>query len=121
MLFVPPEGAELVEVHATGAIFLVALVRRGGAVVVCKRLVPRVRGEHAGRAAIAREALFLSRARHPAVPELLGLGTGAGGPFGLEARVPGVIVRGLVEGWSPPGLGVPPSLVPHVAAAAAEA
>src|ERR1700733_4927588 len=119
MLFVPPEGAELVEVHATGAIFLVALVRRGGAVVVCKRLVPRVRDEQAGRAAIAREALFLARARHPSVPGLIGVGKDAAGPFVLEERVVGVSARGLVEAWRERG-GVPPSLVAHVAIGAAE-
>jgi serine/threonine protein kinase len=121
MLFVAPEGTELVELLAVGTVFLVALVRREGAVVVCKRLVPRVRGEHAGRAAIAREALFLARARHPAVPRLLGVGSDAEGPFVLEERVAGVSARGLVEAWRARGESVPPSLVAHVAIAAAEA
>jgi serine/threonine-protein kinase len=121
MPFPAPEGTELVELIAAGTVFLVALVRRGGEAVVCKRLVPRVRDEHAGRAAMAREGLFLSRARHPAVPALLGVGSDAYGPFVLESRVPGVTARGLVEAWRARGAGVPPSLVAHVAAAAAEA
>jgi serine/threonine protein kinase len=121
MHFAAPDGTELVEPLATGTIFHVVVVRDGGALAVCKRLVPRVRAEQAGRAAIVREAMLLSRARHPALPGLRRVGSDAHGPFVIEERVPGTSVRGLVEGWRARGRGVPPLLVAHLASAAAEA
>jgi eukaryotic-like serine/threonine-protein kinase len=131
MRFLAPAGTELVEPLPGGSVFQVARVREGGAVVVCKRLLPRVRSEPAGRAAIVREATALSRARHPALPDLLRVGSDAQGPFVLEAHAAGTSVRDLVAGWrnrhagghagGRPGGGVPPRLVAHLALAAAEA
>ena len=121
MHFHAPEGTDLVAPLATGAVFMVALVRDRGEVVVCKRLLPRVRAEPAARAAMAREGLALSRARHPSLPDLRRVGADAQGPFILETRARGASVRALVDGWNARGKGVPPRLVAHVAAAAAEA
>ena len=129
MRFAPPEDTELVAPLGTGAVFQVALVRvsraagAAGEIAVCKRLLPRVRAEPAARSAIVREALALSRARHPSLPALLRVGTDAHGPFVLEERVEGTSVRALVDAWRAPPRGrpVPPRLVAHLAAAAAEA
>src|ERR671924_135817 len=44
MTFAAPEGTALVAPLATGTVFQVALVRDRGDVVVCKRLLPRMRG-----------------------------------------------------------------------------
>ena len=121
MRFVAPEGTELVAPLPNGSVFQVARVRAGGVVVVCKRLLPRVRREPAGRAAIVREATALARAHHPALPVLYRVGTDGHGPFVLEAHAEGTSVRGLVEGWRARGREVPPRLVAHLAHAAAEA
>lgn len=126
MRFVVPEGADLVADLATGTLFQVALVRERGpgadsVLSVCKRLLPRVRDEPAGRAAIVREASLLSRVHHRALPELRRVGLDAHGPFLIEAWVEGVSVRGLVDGWRARGSVVPPRIVAHLAAAAAEA
>jgi serine/threonine-protein kinase len=121
MRFAAPEGADLVAPLATGTVFQVALVRDRGEVAVCKRLLPRMRAEPAARAALAREALVLARARHPAIPELRRVGTDAEGPFVIEARAEGTSLRALADGWRARGRPVPPRLVAHVAAAAAEA
>jgi serine/threonine protein kinase len=121
MRFVAPEGTELVEPLPSGSVFQVARVRVDRAVVVCKRLLPRVRGEPAGRAAIVREATALSLSRHPALPALIRVGTDGHGPFVLEAHAEGTSVRGLVEGWRARGGRVPLRLVAHLAQAAAEA
>lgn len=121
MLFDPPEHTELCALLATGTVFQVALVRDHGELAVCKRLLPRVRDEPAARAAMVREATVLARARHAALPALRRVGQDAHGPFVIEARVEGTSARGLVEGWRARGLPVPPRLVAHLAAAAAEA
>jgi serine/threonine protein kinase len=121
MPFPPPAGTTFLAPLATGTIFAVALVQDHGAVAVCKRLLPRMRAEPAARAAMAREGLILARAHHPALPALIRVGTDAEGPFLLETRVEGASVRALVEGWAARGQPVPPRLVAHVAAAAAEA
>src|SRR3954471_10090418 len=110
MLFAAPEETELVAMLATGSVFQVALVRDHGELVVCKRLLPRVRAEPAARAAIVREAMALGRARHPALPELRRVGHDAHGPFVIEARVEGMSARALVEGWRARGRPVPPRL-----------
>jgi serine/threonine protein kinase len=121
MRFVAPEGTELVEPLPNGSVFQVARVRHGGALVVCKRLLPRVRQEPAAKAAIVREASALASARHPAVPELVAVGSDAHGPYVLEGYVEGVSLRALVEAWRERGADVPPTLVAHIALAAAEA
>lgn len=121
MLFPAPDGATLVSSLATGTMFMVGLVRVGHEVLVCKRLLPRMREEPAARAALAREALLLSRAHHHALPELRRVGSDDHGPFLIETRAEGVSLRALVEGWREREKPVPPRLVAHVAAAAATA
>lgn len=98
-----------------------AMVRRAGVTLVCKRLTPRVREEAAGKAAMVREAQLLSLSRHPALPSLEGVGTDTDGPFVLETWTEGASIRALVEGWRLRGLVVPPRLVAHLAHAAATA
>jgi serine/threonine-protein kinase len=121
MLFTAPDDAELVAMLATGSVFQVALVRDHGELAVCKRLLPRVRAEPAARAAMVREAMVLTRARHAALPALRRVGSDTHGPFVIEARVEGTSVRALVEGWRARGGPVPPRLVAHLAHAAAAA
>jgi serine/threonine protein kinase len=121
MRFTPPEGTTLVAPLPNGSVFHVALVRERDLVMVCKRLLPRVRHEPAARAAMVREAMALTRAKHPALPDLYRVGNDEHGPFLLEARVEGTSVRALIEGWRARGKPVPPRLVAHLAAAAAEA
>ena len=96
-------------------------MRDGGAARVCKRLLPRVREEPAARAAMVREAMALSRARHPALPELFRVGNDAHGPFVIESRVEGASVRAIVEGFREQGRAVPPRLIAHLAEASAAA
>jgi serine/threonine protein kinase len=125
VLFVAPAGTTLVEALPSGSVFQVARVRHSGGVaggvVVCKRLLPRVREEPAARAALVREAKALGRARHPALPTLLDVGNDGHGPFVIESDIPGISVRALVEGWHARRCEVPPRLVTHLAVAAAEA
>ncbi len=127
MLFVAPAGTELLGTLPSGSVFQVARVRDDGAragapaIAVCKRLLPRVRGEPAARAAIVREAMALGRARHPALPELRRVGSDAHGPFLIEGHVEGASLRAVIEGWRARGERVPPRLVAHFAHAAAEA
>lgn len=121
MLFVAPEGTEIVAPLPTGGVFQVARVRHRGAIAVCKRLLPRVRHEAAGRAAMVREASALARARHPSLPELREVGSDAHGPFVIEGFVEGASLRAVIDGWRARGKNVPPRLVAHFALAAAEA
>lgn len=121
MPYAAPAGTELVAPMGAGSVFEVALVRQAGRTLVCKRLLPRVVHEAAGRAAIEREARFLALARHPALPTLQRVGTDAVGPFLLETRMEGASIRALVEGWQRRGAPVPPRLVAHLAGAAAGA
>ena len=121
MHFPAPEGTELVEPLPAGSVFQVAKVRERGAIVVCKRLLPRVREEPAARAALVREASALAKAKHPAVPALRRVGSDAHGPFVIEEHAEGVSARALVEGWRARGRSVPARLCEHLAAAAAEA
>jgi len=121
MPFAAPKGTTLIAPIGAGSVFDVALVREGTRTLVCKRLTSRARGEAAGRAAIAREARFLSLARHPSLPLLRRVGSDERGPFLLETRAEGASIRALVEGWRRRGEGVPPRLVAHVALAATTA
>lgn len=114
MQFIAPIGTELVAPLARGSVFHAALVRAGDRVLVCKRLLPRARHEPAGRAAMAREGLALSRARHRSLPELIRVGSDAHGPFVIESRVVGVSLAALIEGWRARGSKVPARLVAHV-------
>ena len=120
MLFVPPEGTSLDAELAAGTVFHVALVRAGSEVVVCKRLVPRVREEPAARIAIVREAMLLSRVHCRALPMFRRVGTDAHGPFVLEELVEGVSFQQLVDAWRSRRRRVPPRLVSHLAVTAAE-
>lgn len=121
MPFAAPAGTELLSPIGTGSVFAVALVQKGGRTLVCKRLTPRVRDEPAARAAIAREAQFLSLARHPSLPSLAFVGTDAEGPFVLETRAEGSSIRAIMEGWGERGARVPKALVAHVAASSSAA
>lgn len=118
MAFVAPEGTVLVAPIGAGSVFDVALVREGDAALVCKRLVPRLLREPAGRAAMVREAKALALARHASLPTLVRVGNDGRGPFLLETRADGVSARELVDGWQLRGGTVPPLLVRHVARAA---
>lgn len=115
MPYAAPARTELLDILGAGSVFHVALVRADNQTLICKRLTPRMVREHAGRAAIVREARALSLAKHPALPTLVALGSDAHGPFILETRVPGVPLRALVEGWRARGQRVPPRLVGHIA------
>jgi serine/threonine protein kinase len=121
MPFAPPDGTVLVEPLGSGSVFEVAAVRDGGAIVACKRLTPRAGRARAARAAMVREAKVLARARHPSLPALVRVGSDGHGPFVIESLVRGATVRAIVEGWRARGQRVPPRLVAHLAAAAAEA
>lgn len=121
MSFIAPQGTELVAPLSHGSVFLAALVRADGEVMVCKRLLWRVRSEPAARAAMAREGLALSRVKHRALPALHRVGSDAHGPFVIESRVLGTSLAALVEGWRARGAAVPPRLAAHVAVEAATA
>ncbi|WP_437990140.1 protein kinase domain-containing protein [Sorangium sp. So ce145] len=124
MPYPAPDGTRLIEHLGAGATFDVALVRLGGSppgpTLVCKRLVPGVLHEHAGRAAMVREAKVLSLVRHPALPALARVGADRHGPFLLESRREGTSLRDVLDGWR--GLGRPPpaSLITHVVRSAIE-
>jgi eukaryotic-like serine/threonine-protein kinase len=121
MPYPTPEGAEMVQHLGAGAVFDVALVRIGGHELVCKRLNARALDEHAGRAAIVREAKALALAQHPALPTLTRVGADRYGPFLLETRREGTSLRELLAGWCKRGRRPPRSLVSHVARTAIEA
>ena len=96
-----------------GALFEAREIHEGGRVHVEKRLRSRVRREPAARAALAREAHVLAAVRHPALPELVRVGSDEEGPYLVETLVVGTSVRGLVESWAGRG-GVPARLAAHV-------
>lgn len=121
MRFLAPEGTELLAIVATGSVFHVALVRDRGTVAIAKRLLPRVMREPAARAAMAREAMALSLARHPSLPELMRVGSDREGPFTIQSRVEGASVRAIVEGFRARARAVPATLIAHVAAEASGA
>ncbi|APR86150.1 serine/threonine protein kinase [Minicystis rosea] len=121
MSFPAPDGTSFVSLLGTGSVFVAALVREGDEVVVCKRLLPRMRSEPAARAAMAREGLSLSLARHPALPALRRVGADGHGPFVIETRVEGMSFRALADAWRARHEPVPPRLVAYLAVAAAEA
>jgi eukaryotic-like serine/threonine-protein kinase len=116
-----PEGAALIEAIGAGSVFDVALVRERGRALVCKRLSPRALRSVEGRAAMVREARFLSLGKHAALPELVRVGSDGHGPFVIETRVEGAPVRALVEGWRARGRRVPPGIVAHLGAESAAA
>ncbi|WP_437827869.1 protein kinase domain-containing protein [Sorangium sp. So ce1153] len=128
MPYPAPDGTELIEHLGTGATFDVALVRLGGhppgpalgPTLVCKRLAPGALHEHAGRAAMVREAKALALARHPALPALARVGADRHGPFLLESRREGASLRDVLDGWRGRGRPPPASLVVHVVRAAIE-
>jgi len=124
MPYPAPDGTQLIEHLGAGATFDVALVRPGGSppgpTLVCKRLVPGVLHEHAGRAAMVREAKVLSLVRHPALPALARVGADRHGPFLLESRREGTSLRDVLDGWRGRGRPPPASLVTHVVRTAIE-
>jgi eukaryotic-like serine/threonine-protein kinase len=115
-----PDGTELIQPLGSGATFDVALVRAGEQPLVCKRLGARARSEHAGRAAIVREAKVLALAQHPALPRLVRVGADRYGPFLLETRRDGTSLRDVLDGWRDRGRSPPRSLIVHVVRAALE-
>lgn len=115
MRFPAPASFELVASLPNGSVFHVAEGQREGVRAVAKRLLPRVREEPAAKAAMVREASFLARARHRAVPALLEVGADAHGPFVVEGFVEGASLRALVDAWAARGLAVPGPLLLHVA------
>lgn len=121
MPFVTPEGTQFVRLLGGGSVFQVGLVRMRDRELVCKRLAPHALETHEGRAAMVREAKLLSFVEHPALPQLVRVGTDAHGPFFLETFVPGTSVHALRRGWSARNKPIPPTLVRHVAIAAFEA
>jgi serine/threonine protein kinase len=121
MAYPAPEGTELVRRLGAGTMFEVALVREEGRVLACKRLTSRMVREAIGRAALVREAKALGLAKHPALPEIVRVGTDEHGPFVLETALEGVPLRGLIEAWRSRGKLVPARLASHVVLAAVEA
>ncbi len=121
MTFHAPDGTVLAEALGAGGFFDVALVRDGDALLVCKRLAPRMLREPDGRASLVREAELLAAVRHAALPMLVRVGADAQGPFVLETYAEGVSLRALSDRWAERSGPVPPSLFAHVAQAAAEA
>jgi serine/threonine protein kinase len=111
----PPHGTELVRRLGSGGVFDVALVRETADLLVCKRLLPRLRDEPAAHGALEREAKGLSLAQHPALPRLVRVGDDAQGPFVLETYIEGVSLRAVVEAWRQRGQPVPVPLAQHVA------
>lgn len=121
MAYPAPEGTELVRRLGAGTMFEVALVREEGRVLACKRLTSRMVREAVGRAALVREAKVLGLAKHPALPEIVRVGSDEHGPFVLETALEGVPLRGLIEAWRSRGKLVPPRLASHIVLAAVEA
>ena len=121
MSFATPEGAQFVRLLGGGSVFQVALVRVRDRELVCKRLAPHALDTHEGRAAMVREARLVSLVNHPALPQLVRVGTDARGPFFLETFLAGTSLRGLREGWSARDKPIPNTLVRHVVLAALEA
>lgn len=115
MTYPPPHGTELVRRLGSGGVFDVALVREQADLLVCKRLLPRLREEPAAHCALEREATGLALARHPALPRLVRGGDDAQGPFVLESYIEGTSLRVVVEVWRQRGRPVPAPLVQHVA------
>lgn len=113
--FVAPEGLRLERVLGKGTTFQAALVHEGPALLVCKRLTPRLRATPEGLAAIVREAKALALARHPALPGLVRAGRDGHGPYVLETYVEGRSLEHVVAAWRHRGQSVPPLLVRHVA------
>ncbi len=100
-----------------GATFEVHVHYEKGRELALKRLLPRMRNEPKARAALAREAHFLTAIKHPALPELVRIGSDEKGPFVIETRVNGASIRQIVEYWSGRG-GAPHRLSVHIAAEA---
>lgn len=97
MAFVAPPGVILRRFLGVGTIFEVATVEHAQTVCVCKRLTPRMRAEPRAHAAMDREVGFLQRARHVAVPRLLGRGDDQHGPYVLQTKAPGQSLASLAE------------------------
>jgi serine/threonine-protein kinase len=110
-----PPASRAGRVIGAGALFEVREIHEGGRALVEKRLHARVRREPRARAALAREAHVLAAIRHPALPELVRVGSDERGPFLVETLVVGTSVRALVESWAEAGRGgVPARLAAHV-------
>jgi eukaryotic-like serine/threonine-protein kinase len=121
MRFVAPANTDLVRLLGGGSVFEVGLVRTGGHLLACKRLLPHALSSPAGRAAMVREARLLALVKHPALPRLIDVGSDAAGPFFLETFVEGASTRVITEGWREEGRPMPPTLFKHIASLALEA
>ncbi|HRI63873.1 MAG TPA: protein kinase, partial [Polyangium sp.] len=121
MPFSTPEGTQFVRLLGGGSVFQVSLVRMRDRDLVCKRLAPHALDTHEGRAAMVREARLVSLVSHPALPQLVRVGTDAHGPFFLETFLPGTSLRELRRGWSVRDKRPPNTLVRHIIFAALEA
>jgi eukaryotic-like serine/threonine-protein kinase len=92
-----PAGCELVEALGAGSVFEVALVRREGAVCVCKRVRAGLTTDPVARAAMAREIGALERLAGAHAPALVARGEDAAGAFWLQARARGACAARVAE------------------------
>ncbi len=120
MAFATPEGAQFIRLLGGGSVFQVGLVRVRDRELVCKRLSPHAFETHEGRAAMVREAKLLSLVEHPALPQLVRLGSDAHGPFFLETFVAGTSLRDVARAWHERDKPIPLTLIRHIALTALE-
>lgn len=95
MRFVAPAGYELLAPLGCGSVFDVAVVRKGSAELVCKRLRPSLADHDGARAAMDREARVLAAVQLETVPALIEEGMDAHGPFVVQERAVGIDLRAL--------------------------
>ncbi len=114
--FAAPEGARLRRYLGRGELLEAALVERGDALVVAKRVCRGREAEPEAAEALVREARALSLVALPGLPRLVGVGSDEHGPYLLQTEVPGLSLSQLGEAWSGP---LPPYLARHLAARAA--
>lgn len=101
-------GDEIVDPSGSGRTITVAI----------KRPARAHRHDPEARAALEREARFLSLARHPSVPRLLSVGSDEHGPFLVEERVLGESLEAMLErGVEPLALSVAAPLLARAAEA----
>lgn len=87
-----------------------------GALAITKRVRADLASEPAALEALAREARFLSLARHAAVPRLFEVGRDERGPFIVEEAFEGTPLANVITGWET----MPPLLALHVVREAAK-
>jgi serine/threonine-protein kinase len=109
--FVPPASFRTIEMLGAGTTFNVAIVERGGARLLCKRLKPRMRDEPVAQAALEREAVLLDMVRHPSLPELVERGDDDHGPYLVESFVEAPSLRRVVEEHAAQGRALAPRVL----------